>query len=190
MKNITMTKVLSWGPCGCYTKDDAALLRRFLPPRRGLTPLEICDLTEVPVADRLWVLLREEVIPARELRLLACRWAEEALWRERRAGREPDPRSWAAIEVSRRYADENATQQELSNAELHDAWIVASDVACGIIPSAVGDVARVLARAAAGSAAWAAAGDVVIEVSGDVIEDETLDQKLVNVRELLMRLGA
>jgi hypothetical protein len=52
----------------------------------------------------------------RELRLFACDCAERALTRERDAGREPNARSWAAIEVVRRYADGQATVAELAGA--------------------------------------------------------------------------
>jgi hypothetical protein len=63
---------------------------------------------------------------SRELRLFACDCAERALIRERDAGREPDPRSWAAIEVSRRYADGQATDDELAAAR-DAAWAAARD---------------------------------------------------------------
>ena len=49
-------------------------------------------------------------------RLFACDCAARALWRERRAGREPDKRSWKAINVARRYAKGKATKQELTAA--------------------------------------------------------------------------
>ena len=75
----TVAEVLAWGPCGDYTDDDAALLRRLIPAE-GLTALEIADCDEVPFEDRLWALLREEVIPARDLRLLRSE--------ERRVGKE------------------------------------------------------------------------------------------------------
>jgi hypothetical protein len=68
---------------------------------------------------------------ARELRLWGCDCAERALLRERAQGREPDPRSWEAIAVSRRYANDQATDEELT-------------------------AARAAARAAAGDAAGAA----------------------------------
>lgn len=52
----------------------------------------------------------------RELRLFAIACAERALLRERKAGREPDPRSWAALDVARQYADGNATAAQLAAA--------------------------------------------------------------------------
>jgi len=72
----------------------------------------------------------------RELRLWGCDCAERALLRERERGHEPDPRSWAAIAVARRYADGEASKVELA---------------------AAGAAARAAARDAARDAAWAAA---------------------------------
>jgi hypothetical protein len=83
----------------------------------------------------------------RVLRLFACECAERALQRERAAGREPDKRSWASIEVSRRYADGKATEKELDA-----AWNAA-----GVAAGDVWDPAWAAAGAAAGDPAWAAA---------------------------------
>ena len=52
----------------------------------------------------------------RVLREFACDCAERALLREREAGREPDPRSWAAVEAARRFARGEATAEELDAA--------------------------------------------------------------------------
>ena len=79
---------------------------------------------------------------SKELRLFACDCAEQALKRERKAGREPDERSWKAIIVSRLYANGEANLQELAAAG-DAAW----------------DAARAAAGDAAGAAAWAAAWD-------------------------------
>lgn len=46
----------------------------------------------------------------------ACRVAEDALLAERAAGREPDARSWAAIEVKQRWIAGHATDSELAAA--------------------------------------------------------------------------
>ena len=70
----------------------------------------------------------------------ACWCAEQALLREREAGREPNPRSWAAIEVKRRWLKGEATDEELY-------------VARAAARNAAWDAARVAARVAA----WAAA---------------------------------
>lgn len=66
----------------------------------------------------------------RELRLFACDCAERALNREREHGREPDRRSWAAVDVARQYARGGATLAELESAarsaESAAAWSAAA----------------------------------------------------------------
>ena len=83
----------------------------------------------------------------------ACWCAETALERERKAGREPAARSWAAIAVKRRWLVGQATDAELAVAGAA-AWDAAS--AAWVVAGAVAGAA---AWAAAGNAAWAAAGD-------------------------------
>ena len=80
----------------------------------------------------LWHLPAE--VGERILHEFACWCAEQALKRERKAGREPDPRSWQAIETKRKWLRGEASDQELY-------------------------AARDAARAAARDAAWAAARD-------------------------------
>lgn len=89
----------------------------------------------------LWALGRvnHSAEPDRAYRLLACDFATRALERERKAGREPDPRSWRAIKVARDYAHGAATRLELDAAR-----------------AAAGDAAWDAERAAAMDAAHAA----------------------------------
>ncbi len=81
------------------------------------------------------MLLREDIIPARELRLLACGWAEAAC----HAAGWDDERSIAAIAVARRFSVGEASESERSAAEA-EALAAAAD-----------------ADWASGSAAWASA---------------------------------
>ena len=151
---ITRELLRRWGACN----EDARIAE--LVPEAGLTPLEFSDL-HIPVEDRLWVLLREEVIPARELRLLACGWAEAMC---RKSGWN-DERSLNAIAVGRRYAHGEATDDELAaaarsaaeSAEAWSAWAAAWEAA----------------RSAAWSAAWLTAeGDAATrsEQLADVVK--------------------
>jgi hypothetical protein len=63
---------------------------------------------------------RRKLVAAVNVRMELLTWAadcaERALVREREAGREPDRRSWAAIEVLRRYVAGNATEEDVRNA--------------------------------------------------------------------------
>lgn len=167
---ITRKLLRAWD--ACY--GDARIAA--LVPPEGLTPLQVLD-TEIPLADRLWVVLREEIIPERELRLLAVRWARGALEAERAAGREPDARSWAACDVAERYARGEASAEELAasrgaawdaaGAAYNAAW-AARDAARDATYAA----ARAAARAATRAAAYAAARDAAYAAAWDAqIED-------------------
>jgi hypothetical protein len=81
----------------------------------------------------------------------ACWCAEQALLKEREAGREPDPRSWAAIEAKRKWL-----RGEITDSELAAAWAAARDAAKEAARTAWDDAART-ARDAAWATAWAAA---------------------------------
>lgn len=102
---ITRKILRQW--CACYTDARIAAL----VPEDGMTPMEIAAL-DIPAEDRLWVLLREEIIPARELRLLACDWAEDAC----EAAGWNDQRSLEAIAVARQFACGEAAVAELAAA--------------------------------------------------------------------------
>jgi hypothetical protein len=67
----------------------------------------------------------------------ACWCAEQALLRERERGKEPDPRSWAAIEAKRRWLRKEITDKELDAARAA-AWVAAW--------AAAWDAARAAAR--------------------------------------------
>jgi hypothetical protein len=107
--NITIELLEKWGSCYSYDQhkkffDDAG--------KTEFTPLEFANLNSVPVKDRIWVLLHKEIINERELRLLACDFAEHAMKNVVNI----DPRSINAIVVSRRFANGEATHQEMAAA--------------------------------------------------------------------------
>lgn len=87
----------------------------------------------------------------------ACWCAEQALLKEREAGREPDQRSWAAIEAKRKWLRGEITDSELEAAR--DAALAAAAQddamdAAWAARAAAWDVAWAAARAAARDAAW------------------------------------
>src|SRR3990167_4497527 len=63
----------------------------------------------------------------RTIHLFAIECARRALIRERKAGREPDKRSWKALLVKRQWLDGRATDEELAA-----AWAAARAAACDV----------------------------------------------------------
>lgn len=90
-------------------------------------------------------------LPEHILYNFACDCVERALMRERAAGREPDPRSWEAVRIKRRWVEGRATDQELGAAR--DAAEAAWEAAWA---------AAWAAAAWAAEAAWDAAWDAAV----------------------------
>lgn len=144
----TLDQLMAWGPC--LSRSALLTLTRG---RKKLTPAEICDLDAAAAEQRLWVLLRPELIPEPTLHELVCQFAERALIRERTAGREPDPALWDAIAAKRAWLKGEITADELARAR-------AAAVSAANAANAAWDAALRAADAvyyAAMSGAWSAA---------------------------------
>ena len=148
-----------------HTYDDIMALDPCLDPAaRGYctrdwqgTALDVLRHPNVTAQDKLWVVLREDWIPAPVLHEFACRCAEQAL----ALVEAPDPRSVAAIATKRAWLRGEATDDELA-AAWDAAWAAAQDAAW-----AAWDAARAAAFAAAWDAAWDAAGDAAWAAAWD-----------------------
>ena len=148
MKTVTAQDIIDHDPCDDYTHDQ---IRKLLADHENWTALEIMEL-DLPNKDIIWAVLDKSLVDVKTLRLLACCFAETALYCERNAGREPDERSWEAIRVSRLFTEGKATKEELAAARAA-AWDAAwaARAVAGAAWAAAGDAAR-----AAWAAAWAA----------------------------------
>lgn len=128
--------------------------------RETVTVIDVLECSSL--SDRNAVYQAVRMSSASDTRWLACIVAERALDRYDRG----DPRSYAAIEVSRRYAQGGVTQEEMTA-----AWSAAGRApGCGLgaasgsaLGAAAGDAVRATAWAASGAAlgAGAAAGAAV-----------------------------
>jgi hypothetical protein len=120
-----------------------------------------------------------------------CRCPERALTREREMGREPNPRSWAAIEAKRKWL-----QGEIDDAKLAAARVAAEDAARAVAWStaweaawaaarAAARAARVAAGAAARAASWAAARAAAEGVSWDAAKAAERDWQNAELTRML-----
>ena len=163
MKTITYEQFLEFDPCYLYDPEKKALMESIAQRREHWSAMDILELENIPAADRLWAVLREELIDAPILHEFACRCAERALSRIEN----PDPRSLRAIEVKRAWLRGKATDKELAAARAaagaarHAAWAAAEGAAWAAAwtaaEDAAWDAAWEAARAAARDAAWDAA---------------------------------
>ena len=177
LRRITLAMVMhSWRPHSRWPRER---LKAAFGGRRSLTSLEVLGL-DVPAQDRLWAVLREEIVPARELRLIACWCADRALSRERAAGCEPDTRSWWAAAVARRFANGRATEAQLAAAGAAASAVISTTVSA------------VWANAAAAATTWDNAADAARAAARDTTLTTTLtvdiEQIIKHVRRVLRRL--
>ena len=158
MKKITITQIMKLNPC--YSENEIAEFFKNCGFKKSATPLEIAKSDHEKKEDLLWILLRPEIIPEKDLHLIACDFAELALKRERKAGREPHPDSWNAIKIKRLWVKGKATDEELSV-----AWSVAWSVVWSAARSA-----SAAAWSAAMSAAWSAAMSAARSAARSAVE--------------------
>lgn len=148
LKTFTIQDIRSWEPC----YDPA----KHLPENWVGTVIDILRHNTIPAADKLWVVLREELIDAKTLRLFA-------VWCGRRVEHMlTDERSKNALTVAEKFANGIASQNELTAAS------AAARAAAWAGSAAARDAARAASDAvwaAASDAAWAAASDAAWEAS-------------------------
>ena len=125
--------------------------------------LDILRLRRIPARDRLWTVLREDMIPAAILHEFGCWCAECALSKITN----PDPRSVRAIEVKRRWIPDEATNDERAAAQ-----------------AAALDAAWAAARAAAQAAAQAAARAAVRAAARDAVQDTQITHLIELLEEI------
>ena len=129
LKTITLNDIRKW-----YPYYDPS---KYAPENWKGTAIDILKAEQIPALDRLWCILRREVIDDKTARLFACWCAREAL--KLVPKEQISPRSIAAIETAERFAHGKATKKELeaaanaawaaANATRDDAWDAARDAA-------------------------------------------------------------
>lgn len=120
------------------------------------TIIEFLDLEGVSDSNKLWVVLREEIIPEKDLHDFACKFAESVLHLfEDKYPDDDRPRK--AIQAKRDYIAGKISKDELRAARFA-AEDAAGAAAWAAARAAAEDAAGAVARAAAGAVAGAAAG--------------------------------
>ena len=146
LKTITLDDIRSWEPC--YDPAEVA------PDGWEGTAIDVLD-SGLAHNDKLWVVLRDEVMIPRLQRLFAVWCARRAL-----ALRDnPDPRSVAACDVAEHHANGKATDEELAA-----AWAAVRAAASDAAWAAASDTAR--------AAAWAAARDAQVAKLKEMVLEE------------------
>jgi hypothetical protein len=137
MKRFTTADIRNWGPC--YDP------RRYLAETWQGTALDILNDKRIPFEDRLWVIMRTDLVSEKLMRRFAV-WCARQVQHLMR-----DERSLYALDVAEAYAE---NRWLLDDEEYARAW----EDELGAARAAAWNVADAAARAAAlAAAAWAAA---------------------------------
>ncbi len=147
MRTFTRVDVMAFDGVMEYYREKVEALLSGLPERMTAIDVLARDLS---VEDRFGVVLREEAIPAGTLRFFAVACARRALEREReqepfrQLNGKPDlryvpgPKSWAALNVAKQYAQGKVSDDALACA-FSQAW--------GAIPMGIGSNSNALTSA-------------------------------------------
>jgi len=111
MKSLSVDDVMDLTPCKEYSQE---VVEKLWGGNERLTLLEITFL-DIPIKDIFWCVLHPEVIGEKRARLFACDFAERVL-PIYEAKYPDDKRPRKAIAVSRKFANGEATINELSAA--------------------------------------------------------------------------
>ena len=158
LKIITIDNIMKFNPCYEREEIESFFIESGFIDLRA-TPLEIAQSDYSNKEDILWLLLRPEIIPKKTLHILSYEFALTALKNERLNGREPDERSWRAVEAKRTWVKGLITDERLSAAEsvARAATWSAEESAAWSAAWSARSAARAAARSAAESAAWSVA---------------------------------
>ena len=182
-KRLTVDDIMGWVKCSDWTLDR---VKKKFGDRKSVTPLQLARARGIESEDKLWILLRPEIIPEKELHLLGCDIAESVLhiFEAKYPG---DKRPRKAIEAKRLWVTGKISDEKLAAtraAAWAAAWPAARDAARD---------ARDAARAAAG-AAWPAAWDAARDAAwaaraaaGDAARDAAKDKYLRMTTKVLNR---
>jgi len=146
MRTATVDDLLSWGPC--YSDRE---VRELAGEVTTFTALDVLRRDDIPPDDRLWVVLRTQLIDDVTMRLFACDCAEHVLpiWEK---AHPQDDRPKRAIEIARKYAHGEASKAEMIAAG-NEAWDAAGCMVAYSVAYAACGVARSFATA------WSVARD-------------------------------
>ena len=158
MKSINRRELLHLIEIELGTHYRASAINSTIQERKQWSALDILEIKIISNKDKLWCVLREELIDPKTLHEFACVCAERALSRVEN----PDPRSVAAIAAKRAWMRGEITDKELDVAR-DAAWAAARDAAWDATWASASDAAW----ASASDAAWAAASDAARDAAWD-----------------------
>jgi len=158
MKKFTINDIRSWKPC--YDPSE------HLPESWQGTALDILNDDSIPFRDRLWVIMRPDLVSERLMRRFA-------VWCARQVQHlMTDQRSLHALDVMEAYAE---NRWLIDDPDYAEAWEDERATAWNAAEAeyAIEDAARNAARAATRDTAWAAARNAARDAARGIAWDAT-----------------
>ena len=149
-KQLTVDDIVKWVMCREWSREK---VQEKFGKRKTVTPLQLAKAKGVSAEDKLWILLRPEIIPEKKLHLLACDFVEDVLPIFEKECPD-DKRPHRAIEAKRKWLRGKISDKQLAEAE-DAAWDASWD-ATWAADATIRDAAWTAAKAAASAAASAA----------------------------------
>ena len=174
----TLNRIRLCHPCEESWKTLLTFLNKTEADNEELSIRTILDVCGV--SDAIWALRAVEGHD-KEIRLFACDCVESVL-HIFESEYPNDSRPRIAIETARRYANGQATKQELDAAR-SASWDAVSDAAW----DAAWDAVWYAARSAAMSASWYAVLDAASDASWNAASDAASDDELEKQKEFLLK---
>lgn len=146
MLHFTISDLRDWN--ACYDPDTC------LPENWNGTALDMLNEINIPVQDRLWAVMRPQLLSNKDIRLFA-------VWCARQID-QIDNRSIAAINISENFANDSCDEVTRCTAE-YDAWKAVieapSATATAAAKSAAHSIVSLAKSAAQGASLWASANN-------------------------------
>lgn len=109
MKSIMYSDFLKFDPCYLHNPTMKPVMEDIAARKDAWTAIDILELEDIPYEDRLWAVLREELIDPQTLHAFACVCAERIVEREAK----PSPGNVAAINAKRAWLRGEITEEKL-----------------------------------------------------------------------------
>jgi len=156
-KRFTVQNILDFNPCSEYTEEKIAQLFKAVGCKKYVTVGKLFE-ANIPHEDFLWLILRPEFIPEKQLHEIAIWCAEKIampIWEKYYPD---DKRPQNAIKVKKAWLKGKATSEELAA-----VWAAGEAAARAAVWAG---------KAAARAAAWAAAWDKIKNHIAEVIKNQ------------------
>ena len=164
IKTITIKKALSWNPCSIKYDTEEKLLK-VTKGKTSLTPLEVSKL-KIPYKDRIWILLRREILGENNYREISFKIADRAVKKHCLKCGIQEVEQWAKKWISGKDRSTVDAANAVANAVANAAASAATYAATYAV-NAAANAANAVASAVANAVASAASATYTVNAAAN-----------------------